>query len=98
MSTKKVPSEKISSKKIPSEIFFEIPNEVKDEDDNSVEEDSHTEAEAKKQLEAPKKLLKTSNARPKTGKYTIDMRNELRQRPENLKAAKKKTKRSVYDC
>ena len=64
-----------------------VTKEVKDEDDNSVTADAHTEAEAKKQLEAQNKLLKSSNARPKTGKFTIDMRNEIRQRPENVKAA-----------
>ena len=67
-----------------------VPKEVKDEDDNSVEADAHTEAEAKKQLEAQKRLLKASNARPKTGIYAIDMRNEIRQRPENVKAAAKR--------
>jgi hypothetical protein len=69
-----------------------VPNEVKDEDDNSFEADAHTEAEAKKLLEAQKILLKASNARPKTGKFSIDMRNEIRQRPENLKAAAKRKK------
>ena len=69
-----------------------VTEEVKAEDDNMFGVDPYTDAEAKKQLEAQNKLLKSSNARPKTGKYTIDLRNELRQRPENVKAAEKRKK------